>query len=338
VPISNDHDSDRDHLEWMRRHLDSIPVVTYVERPDPDHPLGYVEVYVSAQIESLLGYTPEEWVGNDDLSSWEDTIHPDDRAALDEAIARSQATGEDYAVEYRIRHNVTGAWVWVRDVARLVEVSGDPDPYWHGVIIDITRRKTLEEQIAYLAYHDSLTGLVNRKRLEEELELSLARAKRDGTSVALLFLDLNNFKRVNDTLGHDVGDGLLQEVAGRLEAAMRETDIVARQGGDEFLILISDIEQHGHNDSFELDGSRAEHVVAELGGRIEASLARPCQVGDHIVTTSASIGASIFPQDATDARTLLKHADMAMYAVKRSTRRRGLMIASTVVPPEAASA
>ena len=323
-------DADR----WLRRHMDSIPVVTYMEHPDDANPSGFTEVYVSAQIETLLGYTPQEWVEDDDMQRWSQTIHPDDRGLLKEEIERSAATGEDYCVEYRMRHKITGEWVWVRDVARLIRVEGDAQPYWHGVMIDITQRKTLEEQIAYLAYHDSLTGLANRKRFEEELALGLARARRKQTSVAVLFLDLNNFKRVNDTLGHDVGDRLLERVADRLRTATRDTDIVARQGGDEFLVLVADIDPRDDVGQFPVGATRAEAVAAELAGRIDVSLAEPFELDGEVVTTGASIGVSIYPQDAADSRTLLKNADMAMYAVKRSRRRRGYLIATAPTTEE----
>jgi diguanylate cyclase (GGDEF)-like protein/PAS domain S-box-containing protein len=305
---------------WLRLHLDSIPVVTYTEYPDEDHPFGYAEVYVSAQIERMLGYTPQEWVEDDDMDRWLDAIHPDDRARYDDAIERSARTGEDYEVEYRMRHKLTHEWLWVRDVARLVRVEGDAHPYWHGVMIDITVRKGLEEQIAFLAYHDSLTGLANRKRFQDELDSALARAARADVSVAVVFLDLNGFKAVNDTYGHDVGDHLLRAVAGRLEDTTRATDLVARLGGDEFLVLVADIERHAPAGPRLVGPTRARTVVGELAERIDGAIAEPFTVDGHRITTAAAIGVSIFPDDARDARGLMKNADVAMYTVKRAGR------------------
>ncbi len=331
VPDGSDVD------RWLRRHLDSIPVVTYTEYPDADLPFGYAEVYVSAQIEPMLGYTPQEWVEDDDMDRWIEVIHPEDRERYETAIERSARTGEDYEVEYRMRHKTTLEWIWVRDVARLVRVEGDAHPYWHGVMIDITVRKHLEEQIAFLAYHDSLTGLANRKRFEEELDLALARAVRSDASVAVVFLDLNDFKEVNDTFGHDVGDRLLQALADRLREATRATDLVARLGGDEFLVLVGDIEPHATVGPRLVGPTRARAVVGELAERIDGALAEPVTIDGHALVTGAAIGLSIFPEDAHDARSLMKNADLAMYAVKRSDRGRGYAAAIDLDLDDAAS-
>ncbi len=321
---------------WLRRHLDSIPVVTYTEYPDDGNAFGYDEVYVSAQIEPMLGYTPTEWVEDDDMDRWLETIHPEDRERYESAIERSAATGDDYAVEYRMRHKHTGEWVWVRDMSRLVRVEGDAHPYWHGVMIDITERKRLEEQIAFLAYHDSLTELPNRKRFSEELDLALARAGRSGAAVAVAFLDLNDFKVVNDTYGHDCGDRVLQIVADRLRDATRMTDLVARVGGDEFLVLVADIDPRPATGPHLVEANKARAVVTDLAERIGAALADPVQLDGRAVTTGAAIGISIYPQDAHDSRTLMQQADLAMYSVKRAGRGPGFAIAGDLPDDEAA--
>ena len=204
-------------------------------------------------------------------------------------------------------------------------------------MIDITVRKHLEEQIAFLAYHDSLTGLANRKRFEEELDLALARAVRSDASVAVVFLDLNDFKEVNDTFGHDVGDRLLEVLADRLREATRATDLVARLGGDEFLVLVGDIEPHATVGPRLVGPTRARAVVGELADRIDGALAEPATIEGHVLVTGAAIGVSIFPEDALDARSLMKNADLAMYAVKRSERGRGYAAASDLDLDDAAS-
>ena len=155
-----------------------------------------------------------------------------------------------------------------------------------------------------LAYHDPLTGLPNRVLVEQPVELALARARRSATSVALMFVDLDDFKEVNDRLGHAAGDQLLTGVAARLRGVLRDSDVLARQGGDEFLILITDLSD---------DAVRSAEMV---GAKVLGSLREPFVVGAAEVRTGASIGISLFPADAADTEALLRHADAAMYQAK----------------------
>lgn len=302
---------------WLETHIANLPAVTYIEFTDEDHQLGYNEAYVSPQIFDMFGYTQEAWLRTADDPEWLGSayIHPDDREEAVRLATVTARTGEPYLAEYRMRHFLTGEYIWVRDEAHLVEGDGDVRPYWHGVIVDITERKKMEEQIEFLAYHDSLTGLANRKLLQEMLEPALARARRSDMAVALLFMDLDNFKQVNDTLGHDVGDLLLKQVTARLLEATRETDLVARQGGDEFLVMIPDIDlstdvRGGEENTFE--------VAEMMARRVHEAMRAPFSVGDTDVTTSMSIGISVFPYDASDVRNLLKNSDAAMYQSKRA--------------------
>ena len=304
---------------WLETHLANIPAVTYIEFTDPDHQLGYDEAYVSPQIFDMFGYSTEEWLRDEDDPLWlgSDYIHEDDREETVRHAAETAESGEPYRAEYRMRHGQTGEFVWVRDEAHLVEGTDEIQPYWHGLIVDITERKAMEEQIAFLAYHDALTGLANRKLFMEMLEPALARAVRNDYSVAVLFMDLDNFKQINDTLGHDMGDLLLQQVSARLNEATRETDLVARQGGDEFLVMIPDIEAGQGAD--ELDSrERALRVAEMMAERIHKAMRLPFALGDTEVNTSMSIGISVFPFDATDVRSLLKNSDAAMYQSKRN--------------------
>jgi diguanylate cyclase (GGDEF)-like protein/PAS domain S-box-containing protein len=175
-----------------------------------------------------------------------------------------------------------------------------------GLIRDITARKKAEQQIEYQAYHDALTGLANRRLFNEHLSLALALAARRNCPVAVLFLDLDHFKLVNDTLGHTMGDVLLQEVAKRLKSCVREGDAVARVGGDEFTIVLQDLETRD-----------AAAVVAQ---KVLRAIAAPIEMTGHRLYVTVSIGITIFPDDGADAETLLKNADNAMYRAKAEGR------------------
>jgi diguanylate cyclase (GGDEF)-like protein/PAS domain S-box-containing protein len=180
---------------------------------------------------------------------------------------------------------------------------------------DITDRRRAEQELERLAYHDPLTGLPNRILFQEHLEVALARAQRGGRGVAVLYVDLDDFKLVNDSFGHGAGDQLLCEVAARLTGSTRATDVVARQGGDEFLILIADVDTT--EDGEEVDVSEVARRVAD---QVRAALQTPVVLADTEIYTSASLGISLFPVDAQDAESLLKHADIAMYKAKESGR------------------
>ncbi len=176
------------------------------------------------------------------------------------------------------------------------------------VFSDITRLKQAEEHLYQLAYRDTLTGLPNRVLFRERLQHVLLQAARSGSRVALMFLDLDRFKLINDTLGHDLGDRLLKQVAARLVASVRESDTVARLGGDEFTVILEQIEQG-------LDTA----VVAQ---KVVRDLSRPYDVEGHEIYASVSIGISVFPEDADAAPVLLKNADTAMYRAKDHGRAR----------------
>jgi diguanylate cyclase (GGDEF)-like protein/PAS domain S-box-containing protein len=297
--------------------VEGTPVVTYIDAVDRHSST----IYMSPQVLGLVGYGPDEWIARPDL--WERLLHPDDRARVMAEHARTNATGEPFRMEYRIVPR-DGGVVWVRDEAILVRDARGRPRFWQGVMVDITERKRTEEQVAFLAYHDTLTGLPNRAMFEEALELALARARRAGRGVAVLFVDLDNFKVVNDTFGHSAGDQLLRELSGRLREAVRDTDVVARQSGDEFLVLLADLELP----STSADGVAGPVELAEaVGRRIHESLERPFLLDGTPFTVSASIGLSIYPLTASDGRTLLKQADAAMYRRKRGADDRPVALA-----------
>ena len=168
---------------------------------------------------------------------------------------------------------------------------------------DVTLRKNMEERLRELAHFDKLTGLPNRALFLDRLQQAATRSKRERTRFALLFVDLDGFKAVNDGYGHDTGDALLQIVAQRLNECVRESDTVARMGGDEFTIILLNM----------LDARNASPIAE----KIISSLSQPVVIGEHECHIGASIGISVFPDDGDDVATVLSHADGAMYEVKR---------------------
>jgi diguanylate cyclase (GGDEF)-like protein/PAS domain S-box-containing protein len=205
-------------------------------------------------------------------------------------------------VEIRMRRR-DGTPVWVLENMNLLETE---EGIIEGTIIDITDRKAAQEQVEYQAYHDVLTGLPNRLLFRDRIGVALAHARRSRRAVAVMFLDLDQFKLVNDTLGHTIGDGLLQGAADRLVQCVRGDDTVARMGGDEFTILLSDIPD-----------TRAAATVAQ---KVLDSVSQPIEVDGHELFITTSIGIAIFPDDGMDTEALLKNADRAMYRAKEAGR------------------
>jgi diguanylate cyclase (GGDEF)-like protein/PAS domain S-box-containing protein len=289
--------------------VEQIPAIVYTDVVDD----AMSTIYVSPQIEELLGISPEEYIADPDL--WVKQLHPDDREHALQSYLEGRTSGEPFSFEYRLLAR-DGRVVWFRDSAVVGNDRAGSPAFVHGVMFDITDRKNAEEQVAFLAYHDNLTGLPNRTMFEELLELGLARARRHDLSVAVLCIDVDDFKLVNESLGYEAGDALLRAVADRLREATRETDLVARQGGDEFLLLLADIEG-GSVPGFEgTDG--AILVVESVAARVHESLRAPFNVAGTELYVSASIGISMFPHDADDASSLLKNADAAMYQSRKT--------------------
>jgi diguanylate cyclase (GGDEF)-like protein/PAS domain S-box-containing protein len=255
----------------------------------------------------LLRYVQGELIGR----SWLDVCVPErDRArarAVFEDLFAGRLQPETEAVENAVvtKDGVERDILWHNTVLR--DRSGVVTATLSSGI-DVTERRVAEDRIAHLAYHDALTDLPNRALLGEHLELAIARARRSGRSVALLSIDLDDFKLVNDAVGHPAGDEVLLEVAGRLAGRRRAGDLLARPGGDEFLLLIADV-----------DGDPEAVAQATADGLIE-TLDEPVQVSGQDLELGASVGISVFPQDAHDAQTLARHADAAMYQAKAGGR------------------
>ena len=263
-------------------------------------------IYFSPRYKEQLGFRDCELPN--EFSSWESRLHPDDRK---EILARVHAYLKEpwgyWEEEFRLRHK-DGSYKWI--LARAVPtLDSDHKPIkLTGVHIDVTDRVHAERKIKFLAYHDWLTKLPNRMLLNDRLEHALAQAKRANTQVFVLFIDLDQFKHINDSLGHPVGDSVLRKVAKRLVEQVREGDTLARLSGDEFAVLLENV-------------SEPEDVII-ITEKLLASLRQQFVEQDHKFYLSASIGISSFPADGDEPATLLKNADAAMYQAKRSGRNR----------------
>ncbi len=247
-------------------------------------------------------------------------IDSDEREAVASQAESAVASGSPLAIELKLDPGSGDGHVLFLAAEPRLDENGDCVGML-GTLQDITERVVTQQRIHDLAYTDVVTGLANRARLQSELDATLERARRNHDTFALLFLDLDHFKQVNDTLGHDAGDELLCQVAGRLCCVVREasddaerrtrseregTDTIARLGGDEFVVLLGQIDQH--------------EDAARVAERIAATIAEPYRLADTEVCVTTTIGISVFPADGKDAETLMKHADIAMYEAKQRGR------------------
>jgi len=250
--------------------------------------------YQSPSVRHLLGYEPESMIGQCQF----DLVHRDDGERMREAFAELLTRGQmERAVEFRVCRS-DGEW-------RTLEAIGKncfDVPEVRGIIVntrDITDRKNIEERIQHLAFHDALTGLPNRSLMQDRVSQAIGRAERSTKRFAVMFIDIDNFKNINDTLGHDVGDELLRQVAARLMDSVRTHDTIARQGGDEFIVLLDQLEGH--------------QGATRVAQKILDALRLAFQVGGADQHVSGSIGIALYPDDGRDPPTLLKNADTAMF-------------------------
>lgn len=286
--------------------IDQIPSIVWLEPLDdnPEPP------FVSAAVETVFGVGRTEWLNT---SWWEDHLHPSDRDRVLKARSSAMSGASAQRTEYRMT-TTDGRDIWVAETSQVVMNQGRP---WllQGLLDDITSQKEIEAQLQFRASHDPLTGLANRPLFDESLELALARARRGNLEVAVLFVDVDGFKQVNDAHGHDAGDEVLRIISARLQDCARESDVVARRGGDEFLVLLPDIEpvRTGSKDSIYRSVEVADFIVR----RILESMAAPIELATGPVTVSLSIGRCVYPWDASDARTMMAVADATMYLAKQ---------------------
>ncbi|MDQ6800806.1 MAG: EAL domain-containing protein [Acidobacteriota bacterium] len=258
-----------------------------------------VILYASDASRRLLGYDPAELVGKPIY----EFMHPDDR---EETRHLSFLINETTPTTYTYRLiKKSGAAVWFETTSRSVRnASTNEVDEFISVSRDITERKIVEEQIEHQAYHDALTGLPNRRLFRDRLTIALAHARRMDTPLAVVFLDLDRFKDVNDSLGHSFGDELLKAIAIRLKTALRQEDSIARMGGDEFTILIANL--------------KTPNDAAKIAQKILEVVAQPLRIEGTEVFITTSVGIALFPSDGDTAEALLKNADHAMYRAKEA--------------------
>jgi diguanylate cyclase (GGDEF)-like protein/PAS domain S-box-containing protein len=265
--------------------VEQLPLVVYVDELDD----RASNIYTSPQVEPLLGYTLEEWVSDPEL--FINILHPDDRERVLGEIKRTNATGERFVSEYRVLAK-DGSIVWIRDESTTY-TEGGTAVHSQGYMLDITRRREAEDELRRLAWSDPLTALPNRALLVERL----GEGKSDSPR-SLLFFDLDDFKTINDSLGHLVGDGVLVELARRIGDVIREEDLVARIGGDEFAVLAEMTDPD---------------MLEALAKRLLAAVGEPLVLHGRELRLSASIGIAT----GEAAEDLLRNADLAMYEAKR---------------------
>ena len=267
------------------------------------------ETYYSERWWNMLGYSPGELRA--DRATWRRLIHPDDLGHVTAFMAElllSRRTA--YSIELRLRHRA-GHYVPVLTRGFVLRDADGKALRLSGTNTDLTERKQSERRIYELAYFDPLTGLPNRRFLIEELDKTLARHSRSGQYGALLFIDLDNFKLLNDTLGHDVGDMLLRQVAGRLRQALRDSDQLARLGGDEFVVVLENL-----GSSTAEATPHADHVAR----KILSLLGEPYDLPGSLSPRTPSIGITLFDGSAGGIDALLRQADLAMYRAKADGR------------------
>ncbi len=327
-------DRERRQAELQRAELryrtvvEQMPAVTFMASLD-----GRAnEFYVSPQIEKLLGFSQQEWLNDPVL--WYTRLHPDDRERWHREFAQTCSAGTEFCAEYRFLAK-SGKVVWVQGEAKMIRDAQGAPLMLHGIAFDITARKEAENvlersrdeleemvrtrtaELARAALIDKLTGLPNRSLLMDRLQKTLDRSRRSARTFAVMFLDFDRFKIVNDSLGHGVGDALLQEIGRRLTREVRCVDTVsctvdgdstARMGGDEFVILLDEI--------------RHADAAAVVADRMLIALAEPYRLGQHEVFSTASIGIVVGPAGYERAEDVIRDADTAMYEAKRAGKGR----------------
>ena len=257
------------------------------------------ELTAGQRLHAILGYGENFLM---DTHAWLTLVHPEDTARYNRAVSEHlKGLTPHFYCEYRVRAK-SGEYRWIASRGIAVRDARGVATLMAGSVTDITERKLHEERMRYLAHHDQLTGLPNRLLLADRLPQALTRAKRQQTRAAVLFVDLDRFKNINDSLGHNQGDRLLQSVARRLQECLRQSDTIVRQGGDEFIVILEDLQ--------------LPEQAGQIGAKLLETLSSPYREDGYDFFLTASIGIALYPDDGDDADTLLRNADTAMYEGK----------------------
>jgi diguanylate cyclase (GGDEF)-like protein/PAS domain S-box-containing protein len=297
----------QDSLTLLDNLAQHVPGLIYQYRVQPD---GHAHFpFASPAIRQIYELSAEQV--HDDASLVFERLHPDDRAAVAAAIDASAATLQPWHQEFRVVLPQQGLrW---RQGDAVPERLADGSVLWHGFITDISARKQAEAHTHQLAYFDALTGLPNRRLLTDRIAHALSAAQRSAQMGALLFIDLDDFKKINDARGHAVGDQLLKQVAARLSQLLRGDDSVARLGGDEFVVLVGQLGPDAE--------SAARHARA-VADRVRALLETPYDIDGALYDSAGSVGITLFPKGHEHVDDLLREADTAMYRAKAAGRNR----------------
>ncbi len=293
-------------LEKLSEHIPGFIFQLYLD-PDNTPQLPYA----SRGINAIYGIDPGMAESNSRVML--DLVHADDKLRFQAGLLKSSKTLQTWHDQYRIFHPQKGV-IWVEGHATPERLAGG-GTLWHGYIWDITESKKSERQIRKLALYDPLTGVANRRLLKEKLQHAVAMSWRNQNHGAVIMLDLDNFKTLNDTKGHDAGDALLVEVARRLHDCIRESDTVARLGGDEFVVVL---------ECLDTDRTKSQMQALAVAEKIRLILSQPYTLGveSHMHHVSASIGVVVFLDNDLSVSELLKRADLAMYEAKDLGRNR----------------
>jgi diguanylate cyclase (GGDEF)-like protein/PAS domain S-box-containing protein len=290
--------------------VEQLPAVSYIAEPGAKGTWQYV----SPQLERMLGFSQEEWTADPTL--WARRIHPEDRDRVLEEEERDSILGVPLASEYRMITK-DGRVIWVRDEGVLRAERGERVHY-EGMLTNVTERKSFESQLQFLADHDPLTGLFNRRRFVQELDLEIKLMRRDGHPSSLLMLDVDGLKQVNDAMGHQAGDALVRQTAEVLRDRLRGTDSVGRLGGDEFAVL--------------LRGSRVNEAAAVAQVLLDRFRGREQVASAEPIRPTISIGLTSLRRNFTGADEAIGAADRAMYEAKRTGGDRVAMYSRRLPP------